>query len=209
MDIHDLSHPWCVCFELAWGTFQAGATPVGAAVVDEASGEMLSRSDFRRYGADGRLALAGSAVGHAEVQALAQIPRGTEGVILYTTVEPCVMCAGAARMAHVSAVHFAGPDPYWAGAERMPELCQAISHRWPIRQGPLTDEWGAWGLFVPLMHHLGRNRPEDGFIEACHAAFPELSRVATAAVDAGGARHLSLGQALETLGPRVAEVGLR
>lgn len=100
--------------ELAIGEAETAAAmdevPVGAVIVDaswnviaSARNETISRCDPSA---------------HAEMLALRLAARNMEnyrllGTTLYATVEPCVMCMGAAIHARVSRVVFGAPDPKW------------------------------------------------------------------------------------------------
>ncbi|MBD0318635.1 MAG: nucleoside deaminase [Thermoleophilia bacterium] len=110
----DLDAAWRECLELAWQAYAADTIPVGAVVVDPA-GEVIARGRNRVYDRDappGELRY--SLLAHAEVNALAQLrPDGRyEDHVLLTTLEPCLLCMGAARLATVGEVRFAGSDPY-------------------------------------------------------------------------------------------------
>jgi hypothetical protein len=70
---------------------------------------------------------------HAEMDVLSQVPFGTEvSGPLYTTFEPCLMCAATITFYRVPEVHYAAADPFfdglhnWMGsypfsAERLPD----------------------------------------------------------------------------------------
>jgi hypothetical protein len=70
---------------------------------------------------------------HAEMDVLTQVPFGTRITgSLYTTFEPCLMCAAAIVFYRIPTVHYAAADPFFDGlhdwfgsysftAERMPE----------------------------------------------------------------------------------------
>src|SRR5205085_10471362 len=84
----------------------AGEYPIGAVVA--IGGEIVSRGRSRQ-------AEFGSQLRHAELEALlgggeALWERHDEAV-LFTTVEPCPLCLGAAVMADVPHIVFAHPDP--------------------------------------------------------------------------------------------------
>lgn len=112
MDDIDLQH--IRMMEMAIGEAEAAAAmdevPVGAVIVDaswniiaRARNETISRCDPSA---------------HAEMLALRLAARNMEnyrllGTTLYATVEPCVMCMGAALHARVSRVVFGAPDPKW------------------------------------------------------------------------------------------------
>jgi len=66
----------------------------------------------------------GSALAHAETNVLARLPfRRRRDLVLTTTLQPCLQCAGAIRLGPIATVRFAGPDRYWG---RMPRLRQAV-----------------------------------------------------------------------------------
>lgn len=102
---------------LARDAAAAGEIPVGALVVDRATGEILGRGRNRREQDH-------SPTAHAEILALedAAEKRGTwrlSGCCLYVTLEPCPMCAGAVINAQIDRVVFGAYD------ERMGAVCSA------------------------------------------------------------------------------------
>ncbi|MCL4150986.1 UNVERIFIED_CONTAM: hypothetical protein GTU68_014387, partial [Idotea baltica] len=87
----------------------AGEVPVGAVIIDPATGDIV---------AEGRNApIAGhDPTAHAEIMAIraAAAKLGNyrlPGLHLYVTLEPCAMCAGAISFARLGAVIFAATDP--------------------------------------------------------------------------------------------------
>ena len=111
--------------DLAAATASSEDVPVGALVVDE-EGAVIGRGRNVREAA-------GDPTGHAEVVALreAAASRGTwrlDGCTLVVTLEPCVMCAGAAMQARVQRVVFGAWDPK-AGA------CGSV---WDLTRDPLA-----------------------------------------------------------------------
>lgn len=154
---------WRRALELAWESFVAGTTPVGAVVTD-AAGEIVGAGRGRRYeqpdGSFGQLAYCH--VAHAEINALAQLPptRHYEDHILLTTLEPCCMCVGAAVQSTITRVHFAGSDPY-AGASHLRVDTPQARRRPLVITGPLAD---MRGQFAELLHirwllEQGASRP--------------------------------------------------
>lgn len=95
-----------VALEKAEEAFGAGEVPVGAVLV-ESSG---------RYFADrNRTAETGLQTSHAEhlVITAAAKSRGDwrlEGCTLYSTLEPCVMCAGLALLSRIPRIVYGAPD---------------------------------------------------------------------------------------------------
>jgi tRNA(adenine34) deaminase len=85
-----------------------GEIPVGAVVVDNASGEILAEAHNLRENEQ-------SAIAHAEVLAIevACKKRGSwrlHGCTLYVTLEPCPMCAGALVNSRIDRVVFGAKD---------------------------------------------------------------------------------------------------
>ena len=84
----------------------AGEVPVGCVIVRD--GQVVGRGRNRREEK-------GSALSHAEVEAIAQANRTLgdwrlDGCELYVTLEPCPMCAGAILNARISRVWFGARD---------------------------------------------------------------------------------------------------
>jgi len=147
----ELGPHWQPCFELAWRAYGSGTTPVGAVLVDGA-GHEVARGVNARFAPAGSSLLAGSHVAHAEVIALAALDaRGSfSDHVLYTTLEPCLLCVGAAIMSTVGEVRFAGSDPY-AGATTVLDGSNAHIDLTQTRfAGPLAGPAGVFaaGLLV-------------------------------------------------------------
>lgn len=109
-----ISGPLWAALELAWEALGAGAVPVGAVVTD-AAGSIISCGRSRRFERDAPPGqLAGSKIAHAEVNALAQLPGEGDyaDYEIFTTVEPCALCMGAALMTGIGRVWYAFEDPY-------------------------------------------------------------------------------------------------
>lgn len=84
---------------------QAGELPIGAVVVLD--GQVISRGRARHQARQSQLA-------HAELQALLdggpRLFTDYARAVLFTTLEPCPLCLGAAVMADVAHIVFACPD---------------------------------------------------------------------------------------------------
>ena len=94
--------------ELAKRAAELGEVPVGALVVDNASGEVISRAHNLRE--NNKIATA-----HAEVLAIEEACRNRggwrlSGCTLYVTLEPCPMCAGAIVNSRIDRVVFGAED---------------------------------------------------------------------------------------------------
>lgn len=141
---------WVQVLDLAWTSFRAGTTPVGALVID-ADGAVVATGRGRRYEAavEDRQ-LAHSHIAHAEVNALALLPpnRHYDDHVLLTSLEPCCMCVGAAVQSTFRSVRYAARDPY-AGASTM-VIDTPQSRRRPLHvDGP---EPGLVGTLSEVLH---------------------------------------------------------
>lgn len=86
----------------------AGETPVGAVIVDRASGEVIAEA--------GNAPISGlDPTGHAEILALRAAAQAIgnyrlTGLTLYVTLEPCAMCAGAISHARIGRLVYGADD---------------------------------------------------------------------------------------------------
>jgi tRNA(Arg) A34 adenosine deaminase TadA len=169
---------WERALELAWESFRAGTTPVGAVVVT-ASGAIVAQGRGRRYEPSGPPGqLAGSDIAHAEVNALAQLTAGRPYAdhALLTTLEPCGMCHGAAVQAGVGTLRYAAADPYGGTGALAFGTPQAQRRRLAVL-GPLDDERGR---LAELLHILWLvTRPAGPHVIAAQrAGLPGLTALA-------------------------------
>ena len=108
----ELDEPWRAALELAWEAYLAGTIPVGS-VVTAADGRIVARGRNRIFDDSGR-GLAGSRLAHAEIEALSQLP-ATEryrGHVLYSALEPCLLCTAATLISTVGRIEYATIDPF-------------------------------------------------------------------------------------------------
>jgi tRNA(Arg) A34 adenosine deaminase TadA len=171
-----LQQGWERALRLAWASFRAETTPVGAVLVDRA-GAIVAAGRGRRYEAtapDGQLA--GTHVAHAEVNALAQLSaqRHWPDMLLLTSLEPCVMCHGAAIQSTVAGFCFAGRDPYAGSAHLQFETPQALRREFVIG-GPLPGPPGAFAEMLHIAFLLERRPAASHVVDAQRAALPRLT----------------------------------
>ncbi|MGF1630577.1 MAG: nucleoside deaminase [Kiloniellaceae bacterium] len=100
----------------------AGEVPVGAVLVDAASGEILAQ-------AHNRVERDGDPTAHAEMLAIraAAAASGLKrltGADLYVTLEPCPMCAAAISFARLRRVVYGAYDPKGGGVDHGPRIFQ-------------------------------------------------------------------------------------
>lgn len=112
--------------------------PVGAVVVDPATGEVLA--------ADGnRTEELTDATAHAEMlvlRATAARVGGARlfGCDLYVTLEPCPMCAQAISFARIRRLYYGAPDPKGGGVEHGPRIFdQPTCHHRPDVYGGIDE----------------------------------------------------------------------
>jgi tRNA(adenine34) deaminase len=108
-----LSPIWQSCIEEAWAAYCHGSLPHGAIVTD-AQGNIVGkgRNRIRERSAEGRQ-FAANRLAHAELNALLDMDWhavDVYGCKLYSIIEPCPMCIGAVRMAHMQEVRYAVRD---------------------------------------------------------------------------------------------------
>ena len=97
-----------IALEEAQAAADRGEAPIGAVILDEATGEIVARAGNSPIGLCDPTA-------HAEILALraAAAKRGNyrlTGLTLVVTLEPCAMCAGAISHARIGRVVFAATD---------------------------------------------------------------------------------------------------
>jgi tRNA(adenine34) deaminase len=117
-----------------------GEVPVGAVVVDDATGTIIAR-------AGNAVEASHDATAHAELRALraaAQSVRNwrLQDATLYCTLEPCVVCLGAAYAFRVPRVVFGAPDHRLGAAGSWLDLPAETHpfHALAIRGGVRADE---------------------------------------------------------------------
>ena len=139
--MQDDEHWMGLALEEAARAARAGEVPIGAAVV-----------------LDGRLLASGhnapiarhDPTAHAEIVALREAARGAgnyrlPGATLYATIEPCVMCCGAAVHARIARLVY-GADDAKAGAVRSIHRLlddARLNHRIEVIAGVRAAECGA------------------------------------------------------------------
>jgi len=104
---------------------ELGEVPVGAVLVDSASGELLAR-------AHNRVETLHDPTAHAEMLVIAAAARRLglkrlTGADLHVTLEPCPMCAAAISLARLRRVTFGAYDPKSGGIEHGPRIFEHSS----------------------------------------------------------------------------------
>lgn len=117
----------------------AGDVPVGAVIVNS-SGLLLARGRNRRE-------LNQDPTAHAEMDALREASQklGTwrlAGTTLYSTLEPCPMCAGALVNARVTRLVYGCPDPKAGAIDTLFQIGNdaRLNHRFAVTRGVLAED---------------------------------------------------------------------
>ncbi|WP_448207587.1 nucleoside deaminase [Azospirillum sp. sgz302134] len=127
-----------IAFQEAEAAARRGEVPVGAVVVDPATGAVLGRAGNRTEELNDPTA-------HAEVLAIRQAcatlgePR-LPGLDLYVTLEPCALCAAAISFARLRRVYFGAYDPKGGAVDHGPRFYhQSTCHHAPEVYGGFDE----------------------------------------------------------------------
>lgn len=118
-----------------------GEVPVGAVVSFGGQVVVAARNDRERTR---------DPTGHAELRAIIRASQTLErwrltGCTLYVTLEPCIMCAGAAVQARLDRIVFGAKDPKGGAAGSLYEIPTdpRLNHRIEVQGGVLAEDCGA------------------------------------------------------------------
>ncbi len=122
-------------------SYHTGDVPVGAVLVNNATGEVITGHNTRE--------VLQSATGHAEINVINDACTSQESwrlsdYTLYVTLEPCPMCAGAILHARIPRVVYGAPDP----------VAGAMGSVWALHRHPLVTPYA------------GSTQVDGGYMEA-------------------------------------------
>ncbi|HLW53133.1 MAG TPA: tRNA adenosine(34) deaminase TadA [Candidatus Angelobacter sp.] len=127
-----------IALQLARDGAAAGEVPVAAIVVKD--GEILARAHNRNL-------MDADPTAHAEILALRQAAarvgnRRLIGAMLFATIEPCAMCAGAMVHARLSRLIYGAGDPKAGAAGSVLQVINhpRLNHRMEVTSGVLADK---------------------------------------------------------------------
>ena len=116
-----------------------GEVPVGAVIID-AAGKILALEGNRTI-------IDRDPTAHAEILALRTAAQRVgnyrlTGTTVYTTIEPCVMCAGALVNARVARLVYGARDERFGAVDTQFSICTspALNHRMEVTGGVLADK---------------------------------------------------------------------
>ena len=136
----ELDEFWmCEAIRAAEEAGRLNEVPIGACLIDSA-GELLAV-------AGNRTIIDNDPTAHAEILILREAARKignyrlTE-TTLYTTIEPCAMCAGALVNARVKRLVFGAHDERFGAVETLFRICDngSLNHKIEIASGILAEE---------------------------------------------------------------------
>jgi tRNA(Arg) A34 adenosine deaminase TadA len=162
-----LAPAWRLAFEEAWTSFCAGSFGIGAVLVDpDAEDAVVSVGRNRVAQVDPELrTLSGNMTAHAEMNAFAALDRfNAEGLHLYTTLEPCLMCIGTAMQLKVGRVHYAAADEFYVGMDQLWAQHPVTAERYPPATGPLATPLADFARLLPMaftLKHFGGRTAEQ------------------------------------------------
>ena len=129
-----------IALDAAQAAAAAGETPVGAVVVDPATGEVVAVGANQPIGSHDPTA-------HAEIVALREAARKRgnyrlTGLSLFVTLEPCAMCAGAISHARIGRLVFGAEDPKGGAIHHGPRFFGQPTCHWrpEVTGGVLAGE---------------------------------------------------------------------
>ncbi|MDO8799230.1 tRNA adenosine(34) deaminase TadA [Phenylobacterium sp.] len=132
-----------IALEAAQAAADRGETPVGAVVVDPATGEVIATGANQPIGSHDPTA-------HAEIVALRAAAQKLgnyrlTGLTLVVTLEPCAMCAGAISHARIGRVVFGAEDAKGGAVVHGPRFFEQPTCHWrpEVVGGVLADESSA------------------------------------------------------------------
>ena len=118
---------------------EIGEVPIGACIVDS-EGQVIAATSNRTI-------IDNDPTGHAEIRVIrraAEVRKNYRltGMTVYSTIEPCVMCAGALVNARIRRLVFGAHDERFGAVESVYRLCDsdALNHRIEITSGLLAAE---------------------------------------------------------------------
>ncbi|MGV9268933.1 nucleoside deaminase [Kitasatospora sp. NPDC003701] len=162
------------CLEPAHRSWLDGGLPVGAVLAD-ADGVIVTEGRNRAHdppgGAD---PLQGAPLAHAELNALARARTPWDLAVhtLWSSHQPCGMCAAALAFTGVGTVRYLAPDPWAVGAGRGAEVATA---------GPGWAEVVANLLFLADAVRVGG--PDHRTVRTALTGDPRTARTARLAVE--------------------------
>jgi tRNA(Arg) A34 adenosine deaminase TadA len=183
-----LSPAWIAAFEQAWMSFGEGNFGIGAALTDPRQDDepvlSVGRNLVVGVGAVDQ-PIAGNYMAHAEMNAFASLASySAEGLSLYTTLEPCLMCSATGIFLNVAHVSYAVRDEYYEPfSEQLWPHHPYTRDRQPVSMQAFDDQLSSFARLLPLAHTLS-TIPTSKPAAVARRKRPELSALAESNVAA-------------------------
>lgn len=128
-----------IALEAAAKAGEADEVPIGACLIDK-DGNLLAV-------AGNRTITDSDPTAHAEILVLREAAKKIENYrlidsVIYSTIEPCAMCAGALVNARIKKLVYGAKDERFGAVETLFRICdsESLNHRIEIESGVLADE---------------------------------------------------------------------
>jgi len=132
-----------IALECAQAAADAGEAPIGAVVIDPATGQVIAKAGNAPIGQHDPTA-------HAEILALRAAAQTLgnyrlTGLTLVVTLEPCAMCAGAISHARIGRLVFGAADEKGGAVVSGPRFFEQATCHWrpDVTGGVMAEEAGA------------------------------------------------------------------
>lgn len=191
----ELPRPWRRAHEIAWEAYALGTVPAGAVLVD-GNGRVVAEGHNGVY-ASVPSGIHHSPLAHAEINALVALDpaRRYEDYVLYASLEPCLLCLGAAVMAAIGEVRFAGRDPYGGASKGLGEA-NLHQRRLPLAiVGPSNTLLGVFASALLCADFLER-KPAGHVVQSFQARHPTAYRLASRLLVIGARARAARGEDL-------------
>ena len=120
--------------------FDNQEVPIGAVIVDKKTKEVIAKNHNQKEGSQ-------KSTAHAEILVIDEANRKLnnwrlENYVLFTTVEPCLMCAGAIIQSRISELYYAASDSKFGAVESLYQALndQRANHQVEVHSGVLEAE---------------------------------------------------------------------
>jgi tRNA(adenine34) deaminase len=174
-----LDPPWQAVLDEAWASWCASCFGIGAVITD-GDGCIVARGRNRILEVPSEPGvLAGNQMAHAEMNALAGLRLGEyPGYRLYTSLEPCIMCASTITIFRIPEVCFAAHDPVFDGLHDHMKGHSFVAARAAVRHGPLNGLVARFAGLLPLTFNAFWTPHDDPILELQRIADPVLHELA-------------------------------
>ena len=179
--------------ELAWRSCRSGTVGVGALLVD-GDGSIMAEGNNAIFGEPDAGPLSGSRVAHAEMNVFAQIPGHVRPrqATLYTSLEPCAMCAGAVIIHGLKGLHILVDDPIMHGLEEIGGDNDFIKRRWPNRTFSDDEQVQKLAQLFAAYRYFAEFDERHHYVAEMTAAKPDFAQWLNGVI-AGGAMATLVG----------------